>query len=287
MSDIWTIKSVLSWTLDYFQNNNIPEARLSAEILLAKILNMKRLDLYLQFDRILTPKELNQYRTLIKRRAHNEPVQYILGEHEFMGLNFKVTPDVLIPRQETEILVEEVRKEIERYKTDNIQILDIGTGSGVIAISLAHFYPNCHVTAIDISGKALEIAEKNSTNVGISNIKFIQQDARKFCSKSSEKYHIIVSNPPYIPEKDIEGLHSQVKNFEPLPALLAGKDGLSFISQLVPIVTQLLVMNGFLFMEIGIRQSERVKKLFEKHEFKNIEIIKDYQKIDRIIKAQL
>jgi release factor glutamine methyltransferase len=286
MSEIWTIQSVLRWTFDYFQNKNIPEARLSAEILLAKILNMKRLDLYLQFDRILTLKELDKYREFIRRRACNEPVQYILGEHEFMGLNFKVSPDVLIPRQETEILVEEVMKEIERNDADKIKILDVGTGSGVIAISLAHFYPNCNLTAIDISEKALEIAKKNSKNLGVSNIKFIQEDTQKLCSKSSGKCHISVSNPPYIPEEEIDELHTQVKNFEPMQALLAGRDGLSFISKLLPTVPHLLTKSGFLFMEIGINQSEKVKKLFEKHKYKNIEFIKDYQKIDRIIKAQ-
>ncbi len=285
MPEIWTIQKALKWTLEYFQKNHVPEARLGAEILLANILDIKRLDLYLQFDRILTSSELKQYRECIQRRIQFEPIQYITGTHEFMGLNFKVTPNVFIPRPETEILVEHAIHEINMMQK-KVRIIDIGTGCGVIAICISCFCPNSLVTAVDISEEALKIAEENAQNFGQKNIKFVKQDIFKNNLKLLGEYDFTITNPPYVSEAEKDKLHDQVSKYEPPNSLYAGKDGLDFYRKLLPVSHSILGDNGYIFMEIGYDQKEKIEKMLEKHKFRNIQSIKDYHKIYRVVKAQ-
>ncbi len=287
MQEIWTIQKILNWTIDYFQKRDVPDARLSAELLLSSVLNIKRLDLYLQFERILTPEELGHYREFVRRRARYEPVQYILGEQNFMGLNFSVNPDVLIPRPETEMLVELVLDEIQGRKSRNLNILDVGTGSGVIAISLAHFCPQCRIIANDNSGKALATAEKNAESLNTKHINFIHCEATELPGYVSEKIDIVVSNPPYVSENHYRDLHPQVKNYEPPGALKAGEGGMDFYRSFIPLSSLLLKPDGMIFMEIGFDQKEKIHFLLKESRFSHIEFIQDYQKTDRIVKAKL
>jgi len=284
---IWTIQKILSWTEEYFNSKKIPEARLSAELLLAHLLKMKRLDLYLQFERILIPAELKKYREFVQRRARHEPVQYITGEQDFMGFTFSVTPDVLIPRQETELLVETVIQEINSNTDHQLSVLDIGTGSGAIAISLALHCNHCKITAIDQSPSALKIATQNAEKLKANGIDFLEMDILIEESNSLPKFDLLVSNPPYISEKDYHQLQPQVKNFEPRDALLAGKSGLEFIEQLISKSRNLLQPTGKLLLEVGYNQSEAVQRLLSKHKYKNIELIKDYNQFTRIVKAKI
>jgi release factor glutamine methyltransferase len=286
MQEIWTIQKVLNWTLPYFEKHQVPESRLSAELLLSHVLKCKRLDLYLQFDRILTGPELKEYRSFIERRIIHEPVAYILGEKEFMGLNFKLTPDVLIPRPETEILVETALAEIKGREAKSIEVLDVGTGSGAIAISVGHYCRECRVTALDISPAAIEVARQNGEHLGVDNIKFLVMDALDLQVKNDEKYDYLLVNPPYIAERDRKGLHPQISNYEPGIALFSGENGLLFYSGFIPKIPSIIKKGGWIFMEIGYDQKEKINILLKESNFSGIEFIPDYQKIERIAKAR-
>ena len=287
MQEIWTIQRILSWSQEYFQKHLVPDPRLSAELLLAGILKLKRLELYLQFERILTPDELSRYRSYIQRRVKFEPVQYILGEQDFMGLTFSVSPEVLIPRPETELLVETVLAEIKQRDPDSLKIVDIGTGSGSIAISLAHWYPRAEIIAVDNSEKAIQVAKENARKIGTPNVSFSLLDVESDSLESLGTADIIVSNPPYISQSHYENLHPQVRNYEPVQALLGGQDGLDFYRKLLLRLPEILKQGGWIFMEIGFDQQNEIEKLLIRQKYKNISFIKDYQNINRIMKAQL
>jgi len=287
MQEIWTIQRILSWSQEYFQKHLVPAPRLSAELLLAGILKLKRLELYLQFERILTPDELSRYRSYIQRRVKFEPVQYILGEQDFMGLTFSVSPEVLIPRPETELLVETVLAEIKQRDPDSLKIVDIGTGSGSIAISLAHWYPRAEIIAVDNSEKAIQVAKENARKIGTPNVSFSLLDVESDSLESLGTADIIVSNPPYISQSHYENLHPQVRNYEPVQALLGGQDGLDFYRKLLLRLPEILKQGGWIFMEIGFDQQNEIEKLLIRQKYKNISFIKDYQNINRIMKAQL
>ena len=287
MPEIWTIQRILSWSQQYFQKHLVPDPRLSAELLLAGVLKLKRLELYLQFERILTADELSRYRGFIQRRITFEPVQYILGEQEFMGLTFSVSPEVLIPRPETELLVETVLKDIKQLTSDSPKIVDIGTGSGAIAISLAHFCPQGRIMAVDNSEKAIQIARANAGKIGTSNISFFLLDVGSDSFESLGTADIVVSNPPYISQSHYQDLHPQVRNFEPVQALLGGMDGLDFYRKLLSRLPEILNSGGRIYLEIGYDQQAEIEKLLINQQFKEITFIKDYQNINRIVKAKL
>jgi release factor glutamine methyltransferase len=286
MQEIWTIQKVLNWTLPYFEKHQVSESRLSAELLLSHVLKCKRLDLYLQFDRILTGPELKEYRSFIERRIIHEPVAYILGEKEFMGLNFKLTPAVLIPRPETEILVESALAEIKGHQEKSARVLDVGTGSGAIAISVAHYCRECQVTAIDISPAAIEVARQNSEHLGVDKVEFLVLDALDLPVNKDEKYDFVLVNPPYIAEKDRKELHPQITHYEPAVALFSGENGLQFYSVFIPKIPLIIKKDGWIFMEIGYDQKEQINILLKESNFSGIEFIPDYQKIERIVKAR-
>ena len=283
MNDIWTLQKVLKWTIDYFSSHNIPEARLGAELLLAQVLGCRRIDLYVQFERVLSKEERAAYREMVQRRAKREPVQYILGETEFMGLPFKVTPDVLIPRPDTEHLVDRVVGFLREEQLAAPSILDIGTGSGCIAISLGHLFPDASVTAIDISETALAIAAENARK-NEAEITLTAGDIFRLMPLFTNAFDIVVSNPPYISGKDWAELQPEVKEFEPRQALYGGEDGLGFYQRFVPAVKSLLKPGGAMFLETGYDQAKMVGEMCRQQGF-YIEIYKDYQQIERIVAA--
>ncbi len=287
MQEIWTIQKVLNWSQEYFHKHQVPDPRLSAELLLAGVLKLQRLELYIQFERILSADELAQYRRYVQRRVKFEPVQYILGQQDFMGLTFTVNPAVLIPRPETELLVEAVLAEITQRNNPSLTIMDIGTGSGAIAVSLAHHLPRARVIALDNSEAALKVAQQNAHRLAAANVTFLLADFFTDPLSKLGKTDIIVSNPPYVSQEQFENLHPQVKNFEPSQALLAGSDGLDFLRKLIQRAPEILIDGGLIFFEIGFDQRNQVENLLLNNQFKNISFIKDLQNIYRIVKAQL
>lgn len=256
--------------------------RLDVEILLQKALgNVDRLYIHLNLEKVLSEEEDNLFLKLINERLNNRPIAYIVGNREFMGLDFYVQEGVLIPRPDTEILVEEVI-EIGKNK-DEIEILDIGTGSGAITVSLAKYLDNANLTSVDISEIALEVGKKNAISNNVDNkIEFIKSNLFTEIDKN-KKFDIIVSNPPYIRKKDVETLESQVKDFEPYTALEGGEDGLDFYRKITEQAKLYLKENGVLAYEVGHDQSEDVSKLMEINGYTNIYTKKDLQGIDRVV----
>lgn len=279
-----TVLEAVKLSADYLQKKGIESPRLNAELLLAHLLNCKRLDLYLLFDRPLKEDEVVLYRELLKKRGSFVPLQYIIGNVEFYGLEFNVDSSVLIPRPETELLVETI---IEENKNTNLKILDIGTGSGIIAITLAKSLEKSELFAIDISEAALENAKKNAIkNCVADRIKFLQLDVRNDLSLSERSFDIIVSNPPYISKDEFPKLQTELRVFEPSIALTDYADGLSFFRIISEKAIRLLKNNGKLYFEIGKDQSDSVKKILEENGFVNIRIKRDFQEIERVISGE-
>jgi release factor glutamine methyltransferase len=259
------------------------------ELLFTDILNCNRLSLYLNKDIFLDRAKSSLVSGVLKRRMQGEPLQYILGKTEFMGLEFKVTADVFIPRPETEILVEKVLEMVTSHKSQvtSLKIMDIGTGSGNIAISLAKFLTEAKIYATDISKSALEIARANAQLNKVENsIRFFQGDLLMTYDLQLMTYDLIVSNPPYIPTAEIEALQPEVKH-EPHMALDGGKDGLDFYRRIINKAPRYLRKDGFLIMEMGFNQKDAIKNIFQKSGyFEIIELIKDYNNMDRVIIAK-
>ena len=255
--------------------------RLDVETLLQKVLNVDRLYILLNLDKSLSKEEENLFNKFIEERLNNRPIAYIVGNREFMGLDFYVQEGVLIPRPDTEVLVEEVI-EIAKNKED-INILDIGTGSGAITVSLAKYLENAKITSVDISEIALEIGRKNAIlNEVDDRITFVKSDLFTNINKEM-KFDIIVSNPPYIKREVIDTLDKQVKDFEPYNALEGGIDGLDFYRAITTQAKDYLKEGGVLAYEVGHDQSEDVSKLMEMDGYTNIYTRKDLQQIDRVV----
>lgn len=255
--------------------------RLDVETLLQKVLDVDRLYILLNLERTLSEDEERLFNKFINERLNNRPIAYIVENREFMGLDFYVKEGVLIPRPDTEVLVEEV---IELGKNKGpINILDIGTGSGAITVSLAKYLENAEITSVDISDIALEIGKINAVNNNVDNkINFVKSDLFTNIDKNM-KFDIIVSNPPYIKREVIETLDKQVKDFEPYNALEGGVDGLDFYRAITSQAKDYLKEGGILAYEVGHDQSEDVSKLMEKDGYTNIYTRKDLQQIDRVV----
>ncbi|MCH8169928.1 MAG: peptide chain release factor N(5)-glutamine methyltransferase [Bacteroidetes bacterium] len=277
-----TVLDALKKTTEYLEKKGIESARVNAEIMLAYILKCKRLQLYLSFDRPLNENEKNLYREFLQRRVNHEPVQYITGIVGFYGLEFQVNKSVLIPRPETEILVETIIENTNENEETNI--LDIGTGSGNIAITLAKHLPNSKITAIDKSKDALKIAVKNSELNNVKErINFIENDILNNQNLFDNVFDLVVSNPPYISKKEYNNLEPELNKHEPSIALTDFSDGVIFYKNISKQAKNLLNTNGKLFFEIGAGQSKKIKEIMEQNNFYNIQIIKDYQNHDRVI----
>lgn len=279
---IWTIAKVLDWTKQYFAEKGLENPRLDAEILLCSVLQCQRITLYVHFDQPLEEHELAQYRGYVARRAAAEPLAYILGSRAFMKYDFKVTPDVLVPRPETELLVECAAK-LAGF-IEKPEVLDIGTGSGAIIVSLLDMLPEAHGVAVDVSPGALAVAKENAQKMGVDGrLKLVRSDLYAALPREA-KFDIIISNPPYIPSGDIAGLAADVKR-EPRLALDGGADGLNFYRRIIAGSTARLKENGFLAFEIGINQCGAVADLCRSHGYGVVALRRDYAGIERMVFA--
>lgn len=278
-----TVRELLTLATDYFQKKGITSSRLDAELLLAHVLKIDRVKLYCSLEQPVDGNETSEYRELVRRRKAFEPIAYITGQKEFYGLKFAVSPDVLIPRPDTETLIEAVRDLVSDTKA--LRICDVGTGSGAIAVTLASLFPKCDVTATDLSKEAIELATKNAeTHCVKDRIHFIQCD---LISESSGRFDLIVSNPPYIPDKDREDLQPEIRLFEPEGALFGGEDGLDVIRRLISTSVDLLVTGGSLLVEIDGRQSKKVANLIRNAGvFDTIGTLNDLTGKERVVLAQ-
>jgi release factor glutamine methyltransferase len=279
MSGAWNVLQLLQTTADYFTKKGRETARLDSELLLCEVLKLDRVRLYCSFDKPVAQHELDAFRELVRRRGAGEPVAYILGRKEFYGLSFEVGPGVLVPRPETEHVVDQVLALIP--KEEQRRVLDVGTGSGAIAVAIARERPKAQVTASDISNEALTFARRNARQHGVEDrIEFMEGDLFADCHG---RFHVIVSNPPYIDPAEAGDLPGDVIGFEPQQALFAGERGLEIIRRLIESAPRALVSGGALVMEIGYRQATAVKELAQSFgRFSGILIVRDYADRDRV-----
>jgi len=285
MSDVvWTIANVLKSSIEFLTKKGIPNPRFDAELMLAKCLGFKRINLYLEYDRPLTVNERNDFKALLFRRGCHEPAAYILEEVGFMGYMFKVSKDTLIPRPDTELLIEEALKLLPSAEPS--KILDIGTGSGCVGISLLKLRQDLEVETWDISEKALGIARENALNLGVLERYTPVLKSALLEDSYQGKFDGIVSNPPYISVKDFESLDATVKDFEPKIALFADHQGLQFYEVIAKNAPHVLRSQGFLAFEVGWTQAAEVAQILERHGFKNLKITKDLGNRERVVSAQ-
>lgn len=279
------IKEILKTTEKFFKKHQIPSPRLDAEVLLADLLKMERIQLYVNYDYPLKEKELNNYRKRVMRRAKREPVAYITGHQEFMSLDLKVDQNVLIPRPETELLVEEIINYCEANFKEQVNIVDVCTGSGAIMVSLGYNLKQARILGTDISGQAISVARKNIDKFNLQKrLKVIKGDLlQPLINNQKKNVDIIVSNPPYIKKNVIKNLSPEV-NREPAIALDGGESGLEYYKRLIPQVEKVLQKEGLLFLEIGANQADALKKLLKN--WKKVRVKKDYAGHDRIVIAR-
>ena len=281
----WTILELLTWAAGYFQDKGVSEPRASGEVLLAHALALSRLDLYLRYDQPLSPEELARFKALVVRRRAGEPVAYITGHKEFWSLDFKVTPAVLIPRPETETLVEAV---LQVFKPENEDwAIEVGVGSGALIIALARELPQSRWVGVDISGAALEVARENAERHGVaSRIIFLQADLLT-AFKSGPIFALVAANLPYVPRPVWEHLPQDIKEFEPQEALLGGEEGLDLIWPLVKAAAGVLQPRGWLALEVADGQAPQVVELLaQTGKFGEVEKILDYLGAERVIRAR-
>jgi len=287
--EIWTIKKLLEWISGYFESNGVDSPRLSAELLLCHVLNLERIQLYTFYDRVVQTEQLAVLRALVKRGVEHEPIAYLVGRCEFYSLPLKITPDCLIPRPETEHLVERAI-DFLRERPSPHYMLDLCTGSGCIAAAIARNVKDIQVIATDICGNALKVAAEN-----IHRHK-LDEKVRLLCGDlfdaiiegvDETQFDLIVSNPPYVSDDEYEKLEHNVKKYEPKLALLAGVDGLDIYQRILEKVNDFLRPDGALIMEIGYAQGPAIKRMLEETGiFKEIRIEKDFANNDRIAIAK-
>ena len=278
----WRIIDVINWGVDYLETKSLENPRLEIEIFLQHILDCKKIDLYINFENEVSTSDLKTLKEYIKRRLKNEPSQYIVSKSNFYGRNFYVDNNVLIPRPETEILINACIEFLSMK--DNPEIIDIGTGSGCIGITLAKEIPSSNVIAIDFSEKALAVADKNAKNIGIKNIDFVKSD---FLKQSIDlRADLLVSNPPYISKTEISTLMADVKEYEPSEALTDNLDGLEFYRVFSKKFDPMIKIDGALIVEVGKgKHPLKAKKIFEQSGHMNIEMINDYNGDIRVLKV--
>jgi release factor glutamine methyltransferase len=266
-------------------DRNFDESRLNVEMLLSHVLGLSRIELYMNFDRPLSSDERVRFKSVLQRRLRHEPLQYIIGETEFMGLKLFVDQSVLIPRPETEVLVEEALKIIQTAGKERVEVLDIGTGSGNISVALAHFARNVVATAIDISHAALQTAARNLSRHALSTVTLMEADI--FCDfLPGKKFDIIVSNPPYVSESEFEILAPEIREFEPRIATCDNGDGFCFIRRICTIAGEKLKDGGAFLVEIAYNQSEATRTIVEGSGFTVGGLFADYSGISRVLMAR-
>lgn len=281
----WTVLSLLQWAAQYLADHGFDEARLHVELLLARVLSCSRLELYTSFDRPLTQEELAGFKALLKRRLTHEPLQYILGETEFMGIRLAVDRRVLIPRPETESLVEKALEAMKTMPGRSIDVLDIGTGSGNIAIAVAKLEPRARVAAIDVSADALHVAESNARHNDAGTVEFFRASVFDEFLPDRE-LDVIISNPPYISREEFPHVQPEVKDFEPRIATTDDADGLTFVRRIAEVSSQRLRHGGWLFLEIAYNQSAQVKEILERADLCDVRVAEDFAGHPRIVSAR-
>ncbi len=278
----WTVLQLIRWSTEYFEKNAVDSPRLSSELLLSHVLDIDRMKLYMQFERLLSKAELSQYRAVIERRVKDrEPLQYILGTLPFYHCNLRIDSRVLIPRPETEQLVDMV---LERIKSRQVhRVLDIGCGSGCIAIAIAKHAPHVQVDAIDVSTAALELAQENAVANGVENIGFKHQDFLQ-AWHAEHKYSMIVSNPPYISLADYGQLDPELLAHEPREALTDGEDGLVMYRRMATVFPELLEQGGEFWCEMSYGAESDLASIFVHY---HPQFHKDYQGNTRFVQGHV
>ena len=277
-----TLLEVIKKTTDFFSAKGVENPRLNAELLIGHVLGLQRMQLYLQFERPVTEPELEKIRPLVKRRSQREPLQYILGETEFFHLKLKIDRRALIPRPETEHLCELIT---QRLPAPPATILDLGTGSGAIALGLAAFYPNAAVTALDVSGAALDLARENAEALGLAG------RTRLLCSdwfaalEPGARFDLIVANPPYLSEQETAAAMPEVRGHEPLVALASGADGLAALTRILTEAPRFLVETGLLALETGLDQQTVLREQAAAAGFTRVESLRDLTDRERYLLA--
>lgn len=279
----WRIIEIIKWGEEYFKLKGFENPKQEIEWLLCDLLQLKRIDLYLKFEDIINKSKLKKLKSWIKRRIEREPLQYITGKVEFYGLKFISTPQALIPRPETERLVDITLNSLK--KIPEPKILEIGTGSGCVSIAVSNKKPRANILSLDISKNALELAEINAKSNNCKNINFLEMD---FLNEIPDgRFDILISNPPYIPQKEIENIMPEVKNYEPRIALTDFEEGLNFYFRIAK-VGRTLIPNGIIILEVGLgNHPQKVFSLFKEAGFNQLELIKDYNNNERILKINI
>jgi release factor glutamine methyltransferase len=289
MPDEWTLGRLLAWTTDYLKQHGAESPRLDAEILLAAARGCQRIELYTSFDELADAATRERFRELVRRRAEGTPVAYLVGHKEFYSLSFRVTPDVLIPRPETELLVVRLLDLAKQRGGDAgpLSIADVGTGSGIIAVCAARSLPNARVAAMDISPAALKVAQENAARHGVAErIEWFQSDLFA-AAPADRRLDIVASNPPYVSSAEFAKLPVTVRNFEPRQALEAGPRGTEIIERLVPAAAERLTAGGWLLMEISPMIEQPVRKLLEDETTLELHpTIKDLAGLPRVVQAR-
>jgi release factor glutamine methyltransferase len=287
-TEAWTVGRLLGWTTDYLSQHGSESPRLDAEVLLAHSLGCRRIELYTTFDSVPGEQARAAFRELVRRRAEGKPVAYLVGRREFYSLSFHVTPDVLIPRPETEFLVVALLDLARERPADReIAICDVGTGSGIIAVAAAKHLPSARVTAVDKHAAALEVARTNAAEHGVrSQIELIESDL--FSAVPPERrFDFVVSNPPYVTEAEVESLPRDVREFEPREALVAGPSGTEVIQRLIPQAAESLDPGGHLLLEISPALHDRVQSLIQADgRFEPGPTVKDLARLARVVQAK-
>jgi release factor glutamine methyltransferase len=284
--EVWTIARVLRWATDDLTRRGINDSpRLDVELLLGHATGLDRVRLIVDSARPLAPAELDRFKELLVRRRRSEPIAYILGEREFYGLRFSVNQHVLIPRPDTETLVNVA---LERTRDRHLfgRAVDVCTGSGCVAIAFAKERPTWHVTGSDISADALDVARKNALKLGaVWNIDFRQSDL--LASIGAEpRYDLITANAPYVPDAEVPTLAADIRNYEPAGALCGGPDGLAILRRLVKAAPGWLTPGGMLALEVGAGQAERVAKGLGAYGFSDVQLAQDYGGIERVVSGR-
>lgn len=289
-SEDWTIGKLLEWTKDYLAKHGAESPRLDAEVLLAHARNCQRIELYTAFEEVASEKVRNDFRALVKKRSEGTPVAYLVESREFYSLPFRVSPAVLIPRPETELLVVRLldlakERKLASAEDAQLRIVDVGTGSGVVAICAAIYLPSAQIVAIDASESALEIARGNAERHKVlDRIEFKHGD---LLEGVDGQFDFIVSNPPYVSEAEYDELDKQVRDYEPREALVGGPNGTELIDKLVIQSESALSSKGWLLMEISPMISDSVKQTVESNAaFDNVRVTPDLAKLPRIVETQ-
>ncbi len=288
-SEPWTIGRLLTWTTDYLKSNGSSSPRLDAEVLLAHARGCQRIDLYAAYEAPASDELRTAFRELVRRRAEAVPVAYLVGRKEFYSLSFEVTPDVLIPRPETEFLVVSLLDKAKELSADHhpLRIADIGTGSGILAVCAAKHLPTAQVTAIDTSPAALDVARKNAQAHGVAERIDFQEGDLLSTTPSEPTFDFILSNPPYIGEGEFAALDRDVREHEPRGALVAGPNGTEVIQRLIPQAGERLKPGGWLMIEISPLIADTVKALLpDDGQFDSPSVVKDFQQHPRVALAR-